>query len=174
MNAVTPKEAFMRDENDAPLARRSDILPPTRGGDPFAVFRQEMDQLFDRFFAPDRLTRFGLGGFPFNPALDMTENDKEVRLRAELPGVDEKDVEIRLDNDLITIRGEKREERSDDSDQRRVVERSYGSFERTLRLPFAPENNEVKAEFKDGVLTVTAKKPAGYTPASKRIPIVKL
>ena len=164
----------MRDDNDAPLARRSDNLPAARAGDPFAVFRHEMDQLFDRFFAPDRLSRFGFGGMAFNPALDMTENDKEVRLRAELPGVDEKDVEIRLDGDIITIRGEKREERTDEGDQRRVVERSYGAFERSLRLPFAPENGEVKAEFKDGVLTVTAKKPAGFIQASKRIPIVKL
>lgn len=165
----------MRDEKDAPLARRSDILPPSRnGGDPFAVFRQEMDQLFDRFFAPDRLTRFGLGAFSYNPALDLTENEKQVRLRAELPGVDEKDVEIRLDGDVITIRGEKREEHSEDGDKRRVIERAYGAFERSVRLPFAPEEGGVKAEFKNGVLTITAAKPKDYVRPSKNIPIVRV
>jgi HSP20 family protein len=173
MNLIL-KEAFMRDDDNAPLARRSDNLPSLNRSDPFAVFRQEMDELFDRFFAPDRLTRFGLGNFPFNPAIDLTENDNEVRLRAELPGVDEQDVEIRLDGDIITIRGEKREERAHDGDKRRVVERSYGSFERSLRLPFAPEDGAIKAEFKDGVLTVTARKPVGYTRASKNVPIVRL
>jgi HSP20 family protein len=161
----------MREEDNAPLARRSDNQPPTNRGDPFAVFRHEMDHLFDRFFTPDRLTRFGIGAFSFSPALDVTENDQEVRLRAELPGVDEKDVEIRLDGDRITIRGEKREERADEGEHRRVVERSYGSFERSLRLPFAPEDGGVKAEFKDGVLTITAKKPANLASASRKVPI---
>ena len=160
----------MREESHAPLARRSDMSPTNRG-DPFAVFRHEMDQLFDRFFATDRLTHFGIGNFPFNPALDLTENDKEVRLRADLPGVDEKDVEIRLDRDIITIRGEKREEHAEEGDHPRVVERSYGSFERSMRLPFAPEDGAVKADFKDGVLTITAKKPASLTSASKKVPI---
>lgn len=159
----------MREEDNAPLARRSEILPPSGRNHPFAAWRHEMDSLFDRFFTPDRFGR----GFAFNPALDLTESDREVRLRAELPGVDEKDVDIRLDGDVLTIRGEKREERTEEGDRRRVVERSFGSFERTLRLPFAPEDGSVKAEFKHGVLTVTAKKPAGYIRAPKQIPIGK-
>jgi HSP20 family protein len=164
----------MREDDNAPLARRSDILPDVRRGDPFTAFRHEIDRLFDTFFAPARAGGFGLGAFPFNPALDLTENEKEICLRAELPGVDEKDVEIRLDGDVLTIRGEKREERTDNGDQRRVVERSYGSFERSVRLPFAPDGDDVKADFKDGVLTVKAVKPPELTRPSKRIPIVKL
>jgi len=164
----------MRENGDAPLARRPDILPPSSRADPFTAFRNEMDRLFDSFFAPARYGAAGSSGFPFNPAIDMTENEKEICLRAELPGVDEKDVEIKLDGDVLTIRGEKREERSNESDQRRVFERSYGSFERSLRLPFEPADDEVKAEFKNGVLTVTAKKPAELTRATKRIPITRL
>jgi HSP20 family protein len=160
-----PKEPLMREEDSAPLARRSDTLPPGGVRHPLAAWRQEMDSLFDRFFAPER---FGRG---FAPALDLTKNDKEVRLRAELPGVDEKDVEIRLDGDVITIRGEKREERTEDGEQRRIVERSYGAFERGLRLPFTPEDGGVKAEFKNGVLTVTATKPASFSGSAKQIPI---
>lgn len=165
----------MREESNAPLARRSDPLPDFRRGDPFSAFRHEMDRLFDSFFAPAQVGRFAaLGDFPFNPALDLTENEKEVRLRADLPGVEEKDVEIRLDGDLVTIRGEKREERSENGDQRRFVERSYGSFERSVRLPFTPDEEDVKADFKNGVLTITAKKPPELARASKRIPIQKI
>jgi HSP20 family protein len=165
----------MRENGDAPLARRSDILPPIGlRGHPFAAFRHEMDRLFDTFFSPSRFSAIDLGDFPFNPAIDMTESDKEVRLRAELAGVDEKDVEIRLEGDILTIRGEKREEQLDEGDHRRVVERSYGSFERSLRLPFEPEDGQVKAEFKNGVLTITAKKPAELARATKRIPITNV
>jgi HSP20 family protein len=168
----------MRENNGSPPARRFENLPETMRGDPFLAFRHEMDRLFDSFFAPTQLGRLtgggGLAGFPFNPAIDVTENDKEVLVRAELPGVDEKDVEINVEGDLLTIRGEKREERRDDGDRRRFVERSYGSFERSIQLPFAPEDQEIKAGFKDGVLTVTAKKPPELSRASKRIPIQKL
>lgn len=162
----------MRDENRAPVSRRSDPLPDPRRGHPFATFREEMDRLFDNFLPQMHLGR-GLADFSFNPALDLTENDKEVKLRAELPGVAEKDVEVRLDADLLTIRGEKREERTENGDQKRVVERSYGAFERSVRLPFTPDEAGVSADFKDGVLTVTAKKPADLAQATRRIPISK-
>jgi HSP20 family protein len=164
----------MRENGNPPLARRSDILPPAGRADPFTAFRNEMDRLFDSFFAPAGYGVAGFGGFAFNPAIDMTENEKEICLRAELPGVDEKDVEIKLDGDVLTIRGEKRQERTDEGDQRRVFERTYGSFERSVRLPFEPADDEVKAEFKNGVLTVTAKKPPELARATKRIPITRL
>ncbi len=166
----------MRENNGAPSDRRSGNLPDHVREDPFFAFRQEMDRLFDTFFAPGQVGRSafsGLGGFSVKPAIDVTENDKEVRVRAELPGVDEKDVEISVENDMLIIRGEKREERTDDGERRRFVERSYGSFERAIRLPFAPEGEEITANFKDGVLTVTAKKPPELSRSTKRIPIQK-
>ncbi|MBY0564097.1 MAG: Hsp20/alpha crystallin family protein [Hyphomonadaceae bacterium] len=158
----------MRDKSTAPV-RRSETLPFSGRSDPFWAFRQEMDRVFDNFFAPAQAGRGFV--FAFTPALDVTENDKEICVRAELPGVDEKDVEIHLDGDILSIRGEKHDERSEESDQRRVVERSYGSFERSIRLPFEPNDNEVRADFKNGVLTVTAKKPAQAVNPAKRIPI---
>lgn len=168
----------MREKNGSPPARRSETVPDAMRGDPLLAFRHEMDRLFDSFFAPGQFSRFGfsggLSGFAFNPAIDLTENDKELRLRAELPGVEEKDIDIDLEGDVLTIRGEKREERTEDGDKRRFVERSYGSFERSIQLPFAPEDQEIKADFKDGVLTVTAKKPPELSRPSKRIPIQKL
>jgi len=167
----------MRDKNGSPPVRRSETLPEALRGDPLLAFRHEMDRLFDSFFAPSRFgpTGFGgLGGFPFNPAVDLTENEKEVRLRAELPGVDEKDVEISLDGDTLTIRGEKREERTEDGERRRFVERSYGSFERSIALPFTPKDEDIKADFKDGVLTITAKKPPELSKPARRIPIQRV
>ncbi|MBL8538254.1 MAG: Hsp20/alpha crystallin family protein [Hyphomonadaceae bacterium] len=159
----------MRDQSDnAPVARRSQTPAPL-GRDPFWAFRSEMDRLFDDFFTPRRFDR--MSGFPFTPALDITESDKAVRLRAELPGVDEKDLEINLDGDLLTIRGEKREERTEEKDQRRVVERGYGSFERSVRLPFAPNEKDVTADFKNGVLTITTPKPPEFAKQAKRIRI---
>lgn len=164
----------MRESNHAPLARRSDHLPQNGYRDPFLAFRQEMDRLFDDFFAPSRFGAFSaFSGFDFQPALEVTENEREVCVRAELPGVEEKDVEISLDGDLLTIRGEKREERAEDGDHRRLVERAYGAFERSLRLPFEPDDKDVRAEFKNGVLTVKAKKPPELSRPLKRIPIQK-
>jgi HSP20 family protein len=175
--SLKDKEAFMREKNGSPLARRSENLPEGLRRDPFVAFRHEMDRLFDSFFAPSQFGRAGFGGlgdFAFNPAVDLTENEKELRLRADLPGVNEKDVEISLDGDVLTIRGEKREERTEDGERRRFVERSYGSFERSIALPFTPKDEDIKADFKDGVLTVTAKKPPELSRPSKRIPIQKL
>jgi HSP20 family protein len=177
-SCIRKKEAFMREKNGSPAIRRSENLPEGLRGDPLFAFRQEMDRLFDSFFVPGQFGRSGfgagLGDFPFNPAIDLTENEKEVRLRADLPGVNEKDVEISLDGDVLTIRGEKHEERTEDGERRRFVERSYGSFERSIQLPFTPKDEEIKADFKDGVLTVTAKKPPELSRPSKRIPIQKL
>lgn len=158
----------MRDRNTAPV-RRSDSLPFSGQSDPFWAFRQEMDRVFDSFFAPAQSGRSL--GLAFTPALDITENEKEICVHAELPGVDEKDVEINLDGDILSIRGEKHDERTDETDRRRVVERSYGSFERSIRLPFAPNDGEVGADFKNGVLTITAKKPPEAVNQAKRIPI---
>ena len=105
------------------------------------------------------------------PATDLVETDKEIEITAELPGLEEKDIQIDLSDNVLTIRGEKREERTEEGEQRRLIERSYGSFERSLRLPFVPEDDGVTADFKNGVLTVTARKPASFSGSAKQIPI---
>ena len=87
------------------------------------------------------------------PRLDVHEQDNMLEISVELPGVDQKDVELSLDQDVLTIRGEKRNERKDK--QAHITERSYGSFQRAIQLPFAPKADEVRADFRDGVLTVS-------------------
>ena len=156
----------MRENPVAPASRRAPLSPYAQR-DPFALFRSEMDRLFEDFFTPSR----GFAGLDFTPALDVGETEKEIRLTVDLPGVDEKDIEISLDGDVLTLKGEKREERKEDGENRRLFERSYGMFERNVRLPFAPTDEACKATFKNGVLTVTVAKPAHAANAAKRIPI---
>jgi HSP20 family protein len=91
--------------------------------------------------------------------LDIARNasDKEVRFSAELPGMDEKDIEVLVDNDVLTIRGEKKSESEDQG--RRLSERYYGRFERSIALPFEVDEEKAEASFKNGVLTVTIPNP---------------
>ena len=132
--------------------------------EPFAVLRREMDALFDGFFS-----EFGGAAKTlqsFTPRIDVTENEKEVRITAELPGVEEKDVEVSLSGDAITIKGEKREEKEEKGEQYRF-ERSYGSFRRTFSLPCEVDADKASAAFKKGVLTVTLPKTANAAKTKK-------
>jgi HSP20 family protein len=95
--------------------------------------------------------------------------DGEVRVSAELPGMDEKDVEVLVDNDVLTIRGEKKSEHEDQG--RRFSERYYGRFERAIALPFEVDEEKAEASFKNGVLTVTLPKSATAKDTAKRIAI---
>jgi HSP20 family protein len=140
--------------------------PQRPEADQFVSFRREMDRLFDDFF-----TGFGMpmplpvppapaaAGILLAPSIDVSETDREIHLAAELPGVDEKDVEVTLNGDMLTIRGEKQEERKEDDRDYHLMERSLGTFARTLRLPFAVDPTQIDAEFKNGVLTLTIPKP---------------
>jgi HSP20 family protein len=94
------------------------------------------------------------------PSMDITETDKEIEITAELPGLEEKDVQINLSDNLLTIRGEKKAEKEQKDKNYRLVERSYGSFERTLQLPEGISADEIKANISKGVLKVTVPKPA--------------
>lgn len=94
------------------------------------------------------------------PRMNIDDTGSEVRVTAELPGVSENDVQIMLDDDILIIAGEKREEREVDDRDVRLVERVFGQFRRAVRLPFSPNPDQVDATFKDGVLTITVPKNA--------------
>jgi HSP20 family protein len=132
------------------------------GGDPFMSLHREMNRLFDDVFRGsmgDLSRQPGSSGSNFVPAhMDVSETENEVRICAELPGVDQNDVDVTLDDDVLTIRGEKKLEREDEKENYHFMERSYGTFQRSLRLPFPVEPQQVKAEFNNGVLTVTLPK----------------
>lgn len=131
------------------------------GGDPFLSLHREMNRLFDdvlrgSFGVPVQSGEQGRG--MMMPHMDVSETENEVRICAELPGVSEKDVDVSLSGDVLTIRGEKKLERKDDTENYHFVERSYGTFQRSLRLPYAVDPDQVQASFENGVLTVTLPK----------------
>jgi HSP20 family protein len=142
---------------------------------PFLTLHREMNRLFDDAFrgfdlsplGPDRMVGRALGGWP---NIEVGETDKEVKVTAELPGLDEKDVTVELANDVLTIKGEKKTE-TEDKD-RLFSERYYGRFERRIAVDQI-EEDKVSASFKNGVLTVTLPKSAKAQENVKRVAINK-
>jgi HSP20 family protein len=161
---------------------RSSTPAPTRygeGADPSVTLRREMDRLFDDAFRSFGVPSLGLGrdwGWPSQrdwgwPSLEVSESDKDVTVTAELPGLEEKDVEVLLAEGMLTIRGEKKSETEDK--ERRFSERTYGRFERRVALPAEVDEDKVQASFKNGVLTVAMPKSAKAQERVKRIPLNK-
>jgi HSP20 family protein len=167
------------------MALRS--LLPFRGSrtgdltlDPFFSLHRDVNRAFE-----DMFKGFGAGpsGMPplwggegiAMPKLDVKETEKGVEVTAELPGVDEKDIELELDDDILTIKGEKKleKEEKDEKSGYHLMERSYGSFARSVRLPYAVKTETVTAEFDKGVLKITCPKPAEAVAAAKKIQIQK-
>ncbi|SFM58732.1 Hsp20/alpha crystallin family protein [Methylobacterium pseudosasicola] len=136
---------------------------------PFLTLHREVNRLFDDVF-----TGFGsvpsLGGRSFGwPNVELVEADGGLRLSAELPGLDEKDVELLVEDGVLTLRGEKRAETTDKA--RGYSERSYGRFERVIALPFPVEEDKVEASFRNGVLTVTLPRSEKVPERGRRIAI---
>jgi HSP20 family protein len=165
-----------------PWGRSRSAVPSPMPGEevsPFLTLHREMNRLFDDVFnrfesgIPSLLGRMpgGAGGAWAGswPSLEVTASDTDVRVSAELPGMDEKDVEVLVDNDVLTIRGEKKSESEDQG--RRFSERYYGRFERSMALPFEVDEAKAEASFKNGVLTVTLPKSATAKDTAKRIAI---
>ncbi len=126
--------------------------------EPFSRLRGEIDRLFDDF--PLRLPSLRLAGdfLPSIPALEMTETKKAYKITAELPGMESADVEVSVEDDILRIAGEKQTERDEDEQGCRLSERTYGSFERLVRLPSGAQADKVRAKCRNGVLTVTIPK----------------
>lgn len=140
-------------------------------GDPMFAFQRLFDDVFRGFSLPALAgaTGTGLGGLMM-PQMDVRETENALRIAIEMPGVSPDDVDIQLDDDLLTIRGEKKLERRDDRENTHFTERTYGTFQRILRLPFKVDPTQVQARFDNGVLTVTLPKPKGRE-ASRRISV---
>jgi len=102
------------------------------------------------------------------PAVDIQETDTQYRIAVEVPGVEEKDIQITLDNDVLVVRGEKRQEQEKKEGGFHRIERSYGSFQRALNLPGDANQDSIKANFKNGVLTITMDKRELRSPQAGR------
>jgi HSP20 family protein len=128
---------------------------------PFGFLQREIDRLFEDF-TRGSLEPSGQAQINLMPSMDVTESDKEIVITAEMPGLERKDVDISIDNDLLTIRGEKKvETQRDDKDKNyHLSERSYGIFYRVLQLPPGVDPSKVQATMANGVLKIVVPKPA--------------
>jgi HSP20 family protein len=144
-----------------------------RDDDPFGSLFREVQKTFEDFSRRSPLA--GLGSDMLAPRIDIAESKDAIDLTAELPGVDEKDVDVTLADGVLTIRGEKKAERDEkDKDKNwHVVERSYGSFSRTISLPFDPDSAKVEAKFEKGVLHIHLPKPAEVAKKQQKIEVKK-
>lgn len=154
-----------------PFSRGSSLAPQNRIPDPFVSFRQEFDRLFDDFFTGTGLARTAGQEVALMPSIDISETDNSLQVKADLPGVDESDIDVQLNGDILSIRGEKKSDHEQKEENYHLVERSYGSFSRSIRLPFTVDQDKVDATFDKGVLTITMPKPAEAQQQTKKISI---
>ncbi|AEH87535.1 MULTISPECIES: Hsp20/alpha crystallin family protein [Mesorhizobium] len=165
--AIRDLMPWSREGSQAPTLFRD------RDQDPFMNLHREMSRLVDDMFrgfdsrlpSMGRLSSFG-GGWP---SVEISETDKEIRVTAEIPGMEEKDIEVLLDDGVLTLRGEKQAETDDK--ERQFSERFYGRFERRIPLGFEVAEDKVAADFRNGVLSVTLPKTEKAQSRTKRIPI---
>ena len=131
------------------------------GFNPLMSLNRDINRLFDDFLQPSAVPTMADSAVAtalIAPQMNVSETDNEIRIAAELPGVDLDDLEVDVMDDMLVIRGEKRLERSDEDENFHFVECAYGSFQRTVQLPFAADPDQVQANFKNGVLSITVPK----------------
>ena len=130
------------------------------------ALQRRMNRMFDDFFGDFGQT--APSTMQFVPRIDVSETEKEIKVTAELAGIDEKDVEITLHDDVLTIKGEKKDQRDEKNEHVFLSERSYGSFSRSIALPETIQQDKISAIYKKGILTLTLPKaPAEETRAKK-------
>lgn len=132
------------------------------------TLRKNINSLFDDFFA---LTPTSMFEFDWSPSVDVEEDDNTIHVKAEVPGLDEKDLKVTLENNVLIIEGEKKEElRKEDRESRYIIsERKFGSFHRSIALPDGIKTDKIKASFKKGVLNIEI--PKDETSKPRRINI---
>ena len=147
---------------------------------PVYSLQREMNRLFDDFFRAPSFEHFGeMSSFgadqPFSgdlmPRVDMSETDKDLLIKVDLPGMTEKDVEISINRDLLTISGEKKQEKEQSEKGWYRMERQYGSFSRSIALPYEVESDKAEALFKHGTLSIKLPKLTMQQRATKSIPV---
>ena len=146
------------------------LLSRRRGDNPFNLLRREVDRLFDNFW----LEPFGMfEEWPsqFVPSVDVSENDKEVRVSAELPGMDEKDINVTISDHLLKIEGEKKQEQEEEKEGIYRKESSYGTFRRVIDLPAEIDEDKAEAEFKKGILKIRLHKTSEAQANAKKIEV---
>lgn len=128
--------------------------------EPFRALQTEIDRLFSDFTSDFPSVANWNGNGRLMPRLDVAETETAIEVMAELPGVDEKDIDVTISNDMLRIKAEKKSDKEEKTKDYHLVERSYGTFERSMRLPFRADTTKVDAKFEKGVLKLTVPKPA--------------
>lgn len=180
INKLAPWNWFSKEqENEGKALPVQRTEMPVLERSPLLQLHREIDRAFDDVF---RGFPFSTGGFGrslaslassdwLKPTMDIAASDKEYTLTAELPGVTDNDVHLELEGDILKIRGEKKQEKEEKEKDFYRVERSYGSFQRTLSLPEDADQAGIGAKFRNGVLTVSIPRKAVSKSETKRIPI---
>ena len=159
------------------------LAPRSTDWAPFDSPRREIDRLFDEFHPfgwrlPSarpmlgfEMPKLGGEGWIVAPAMDLVEKEKEYEISAELPGIDEKNVEIKVANHMLSIKGGKKEEKEEKRKDYHLSERRFGSFQRSFVLPEGVDADKIEANFVKGVLTVKLPKTAAAQKAEKKITV---
>jgi HSP20 family protein len=177
-------ETMSKPETKVPVTTEAKTSAPSamQPWRPFENLRREVDRLFEDFsMAPFRLP-FRRPAFDIEPfwqpeswvavpAIDFVEHEKAFELTAEMPGLDEKSIEVKVSNDVLTIKGEKTEDKEQKDKDFYLKERRFGSFERSLRVPETVDADKIEASFKNGVLTVTLPKTEEAQKPVKKIEV---
>ena len=152
-----------------PRKRSEERALAERTSDPFGYLRNQINRVFDDFWGESWLApRESFAGFW--PQVDVTETDKEVKVCAEIPGADAKDIDVSVEDGTLTIKGEKKYEQEEKEKGQYRMERSYGSFERSIPLPTEVDESKAKAEFKKGVLRLTLPSEPERSRAGRKFP----
>jgi HSP20 family protein len=136
-------------------------MPTPKPSTGLMTLRQEVDRLFDRFFEPWRGQEEARAIGEWAPNLDVSETKDALIVKADVPGMEAKDIQVSLQEQMLTIKGEKKQEKEEKDENFHRVERSYGAFMRAVRLPVPVDAGKVAASFKNGVLTITLPKTPG-------------
>jgi HSP20 family protein len=147
------------------------LLVPRRSASPLASFAwSDFDRAFDQLWHGRGLA--GRAVTAYAPRIDFSETDTELRIAAELPGIEEKDIQVSLEDGVLTIEAKRNVEAKDESEKgRRHVETFRGKYQRSLRLPSEVDPDAVKAVYRNGILTVTLPKPPEAQPQARVIPV---
>ena len=173
----------MADTTKVPVKTETGSASVPQALRPFESLRREVDRLFEDFAGGLWRSSFGRSFFDIEPAwrsrsamsampaIDVTETAKAYEIAAELPGMDEKNVEVKVADDILTIKGEKQEEKEEKTKDYHLSERSFGSFQRAFQVPSGVDTDKIDAKFSKGVLTVTLPKSTEAQKAEKKITV---
>jgi HSP20 family protein len=166
----------MKIKNLIPWSReKEDGVFKYENENPFFALQREMNRMFDNFshtlFDDSPFMKEMSLSKTIHPKVDVVETEKEIQVTAELPGMDEKDIEVNFSRDSLVIRGEKKVEKEDKKKGYYLMERSYGSFHRAIPVPAGVDTEKVDAKFKNGVLKITMPKTPEAQKETKKIAV---